>query len=72
MILKESELLLKKLKNENGIKLLTVDSLEKEAITIEDLVPHEVYIEALNSVYSHFDDYKEFTVDDNPAVVGVL
>lgn len=66
----EGKRIFKNLQKEKGLELITVDALKKEAITIEDLVPSNVYTKAVNAVYSTFKEYKQCdTVSDKSGIV---
>lgn len=58
----EGKKVVSKLKNESKIIVKSVDGLKSGAVTIEDLVPRDRYIEAVNSFYSKIGivDYEEY------------
>ena len=56
----EGQRVARHLQKDSQIKLLSINYIKKDAITIEDLFPEETYINAFNQVYSRFDDFKEY------------
>lgn len=58
----EGKKVFSKLKSESGLTIRSVDQLKKGAITIEDLIPRDRYIDAANSFYSKIKiaDYAEY------------
>ena len=48
------------------VKIITVNQFKKEAITIEDLIPVNDYINAVNSFYKRFNDFEKIEVNDLP------
>lgn len=48
----------------SDLEVKLVNHYKKEAITIEDLIPLNEYIEAINDFYSNIEGYKKFTVSE--------
>ena len=59
------------IKDEN-IKYLTINDLQKNAITIEDLIPKEAYIQATNSFYSKFSWYRKYEKQSGENYNGII
>ncbi len=56
----EGKRVLRHLERDEQIRLISINKVKKDAVTIEDLFPDNSYITAFNSVYSKFDDFKEY------------
>ncbi len=67
----EGKKCLAKAQKEVGRNSLSVDSLKKGTITIEDLIPEDVYIRAVNSFYKKFEKYKEYKNSENKGI-GII
>jgi predicted ATP-dependent endonuclease of OLD family len=61
----EGQRVARHLQKDKQIRLLMVNEIKKEAITIEDLFPENEYIKAFNRVYSRYDDFKEYKKEEN-------
>jgi predicted ATP-dependent endonuclease of OLD family len=70
----EGKRIYEKLKNEKGSNMILLNSAKKEAITIEDLIPVNIYVNAVNSFYSKIKGYKEFktTNENNLGIIEQL
>jgi len=57
---------LDRLRKDKLIQIISVNDLKKDAVTIEDLVPKEMYVKAVNSVYSRLDNrFVVYNKNDN-------
>ena len=62
----------KRLKNDEKIKLISVKDAKKDAITIEDLFPENVYIKAFNSVHLEYYNIEEYAKNDADKTSGII
>lgn len=65
---------LSKISGEKRITVVSVDQLKPEAITMEDLIPENVYIDAVNSVYSRMklEGYVEYRKSNEEKRKGIV
>lgn len=72
----EGKKVFKQIKDEQGITVKNVDQLKKGAHTIEDLIPRDQYIEAVNSFYKRIElpDFKEYSKpkEDKTKIKGII
>ena len=72
----EGKKVMRKLKDESKLTVISIDQLKNGAITIEDLVPRSDYIDAVNSFYSKVKiaDYKNYEEPDEgkPEANGII
>ncbi len=63
---------LKSLQKDKQIKCLSISNLKEDAVTIEDLIPKETYINSVNSIYSRFDDFKKYKDEEEDKTAGIV